>query len=503
MKENELTILLLEQMPEMNGVLLSILHELNFSNIHLYKRVEDAWRHFKKIPPDLIICDWYADKYDTLVLLKQVRQASQGADTPFIIVSGIIEHNLVKQAIAMGVSEYIVKPFSVNMFEQKIKLALQHKTSANNGNYFKPKIRETFNTKIGLCFKNRSLMDLVLPQLKSYTSAHFQTIDSALVAAETDKTLDLLVIEHDLLLAQTSLQSTLLKLCHSGQLDVILISEQPIPIESNELRKRGFKHFIDTRHSLVDLATRADLIINLKKALLHTKDTVMQAASEVHEAKEFENNVLESIQSEAAQISSLSEQIKATAKKPSLTHQLSDEIHQRAEKIESYKSVLTSSLKDLKTLQHSEKELLSVSQLIEKANELFSNQLKQRKISFVSHLSGEEQANVNPTLFASLFMFLMRSIILDSRYESNIEFSAEINNESTFVEVKICAEMTGFPHLQDIMKHTWFEQNGELNFVLKDTIEQLCKSQLHHYEIKFDQTKSLLNVIFSISGRSQ
>lgn len=481
-------------MPEMNGVLLSILHELHFSNIDLFKNVTNAWHQFQRAIPDLIICDWYPEKYDTLELLKQVRSAKAGSDTPFIIVSGIIEHDLVKQAIAMGVSEYIVKPFTMNMFEQKIQLAL----TKEKRHFPIPKTRETFQTLVGVCINEEHTLNSVLTQLNSYSTKTFNAISDGIIHARSDKTLDVLVVDDTSLANHITLQDELLKFINSGQLEVIIVSSEYSSKVINQFRQRGFKHIVDIQNALADIEVRTDLIINLKKALLHTKDTVLKAAAEANENKEFENNLLESIQVEASNISQLSEQIQASAKKSSYAYQLSEEIHQRAGKIESYKSVLTSSLKDFKTLERSEKESVSISDVIETANNLFNSQLKQRKITLVNGLTGKEMANVNPTLFASLFMFLMRSIILDTRYESNIELNAQTNTANHLTNLLISAEMTGFPHLKDITKHTWFGQDGTLNFVLKDTIAQLCESQLHHYDIEFDQASQLLKVSIDV-----
>ncbi|MDC3190996.1 response regulator [Pseudoalteromonas elyakovii] len=101
--------------------MLSILHELQFSDIHLYKSVDVAWSKLKQTEPDLIICDWYPDKKDALSLLKKVRAKDDGSYILFVIVSGILEHELVELAVSMGVDEYVVKPFNIKILEDKVK----------------------------------------------------------------------------------------------------------------------------------------------------------------------------------------------------------------------------------------------------------------------------------------------------------------------------------------------------------------------------------------------
>ena len=101
--------------------MLSILHELQFSDIHLYKSVDVAWSKLKQTEPDLIICDCYPDKKDALSLLKKVRAKDDGSYILFVIVSGILEHELVELAVSMGVDEYVVKPFNIKILEDKVK----------------------------------------------------------------------------------------------------------------------------------------------------------------------------------------------------------------------------------------------------------------------------------------------------------------------------------------------------------------------------------------------
>ena len=60
-------------------------------------------------------------------LLKKVRANEKYANTPFILLTAEAEAAQVSEALKLGVSNYIVKPFSPDMLRQKL-LATYTKT---------------------------------------------------------------------------------------------------------------------------------------------------------------------------------------------------------------------------------------------------------------------------------------------------------------------------------------------------------------------------------------
>lgn len=72
----------------------------------------------------LIIVDILMPKMNGLQLIKELKMRKKYRDIPILISSGTIEAENVKSAIAMGVNHIIVKPFTYNIFIEKLERTL-------------------------------------------------------------------------------------------------------------------------------------------------------------------------------------------------------------------------------------------------------------------------------------------------------------------------------------------------------------------------------------------
>jgi YesN/AraC family two-component response regulator len=68
----------------------------------------------------LIIVDILMPRMNGLQLIKEIKLRAKYKDIPVLLISGTIEAENVKSAIAMGVNNIIVKPFTYNSFIEKI-----------------------------------------------------------------------------------------------------------------------------------------------------------------------------------------------------------------------------------------------------------------------------------------------------------------------------------------------------------------------------------------------
>ncbi|OQW50722.1 MAG: hypothetical protein A4S09_11235 [Proteobacteria bacterium SG_bin7] len=81
-------------------------------------------------PIDVILCDWNMPKLMGIDLLRQIREAPEWEFVPFIMITTESEKSQILQAISSGVTDYIVKPFSVSVLQQKL-LAAYKRSLAN------------------------------------------------------------------------------------------------------------------------------------------------------------------------------------------------------------------------------------------------------------------------------------------------------------------------------------------------------------------------------------
>ena len=71
---------------------------------------------------DLIFCDWQMPKMTGLEVLKAIRRNPAYQDIPFIFVTSETEHKFVIEALKQGATDYLVKPFTQQIFAKKIEV---------------------------------------------------------------------------------------------------------------------------------------------------------------------------------------------------------------------------------------------------------------------------------------------------------------------------------------------------------------------------------------------
>lgn len=128
----ETRILIIDDMPSIRDIVRTTLKGLGFKNIQEAADGEDGLNAMlRAVGPttsiQLVISDWNMPKMKGIELLKQVRATAQWQDLPFILLTSEAERDQVTEAVLAGVSQYIVKPFSSKIFENKLKAAyLKH-----------------------------------------------------------------------------------------------------------------------------------------------------------------------------------------------------------------------------------------------------------------------------------------------------------------------------------------------------------------------------------------
>ncbi len=71
-----------------------------------------AIEELEKSKPSLIISDWNMPNLNGLELLKIVRNTEEYKDIPFLMITAEAQKRNVREAVAAGVSNYVIKPFT-------------------------------------------------------------------------------------------------------------------------------------------------------------------------------------------------------------------------------------------------------------------------------------------------------------------------------------------------------------------------------------------------------
>ena len=120
-----LTVLIVDDVDEMRKILKTILHEFGFGRILEAENGAEALEIMKDEPINLAVVDWNMPEMSGLELLQEVRRHPALKPLPFLMVTSEADRDKVVSAIAAGVSDYIVKPFSRGVLEAKIDAILK------------------------------------------------------------------------------------------------------------------------------------------------------------------------------------------------------------------------------------------------------------------------------------------------------------------------------------------------------------------------------------------
>ena len=70
---------------------------------------------------DLIICDWMMPVMTGIELLQKVKADTFIKDTAFLMATAENDHDNIVKAIGGGVADYVVKPFTASILEEKLR----------------------------------------------------------------------------------------------------------------------------------------------------------------------------------------------------------------------------------------------------------------------------------------------------------------------------------------------------------------------------------------------
>jgi two-component system, chemotaxis family, chemotaxis protein CheY len=116
----ELKILVVDDFATMRKVIRNLLKQGGYEDIVEAEDGVVALRVLKSQKIDFVISDWNMPNMTGLELLKAVRADSDLGKIPFLMVTAEALQDNVVEAVKAGVSNYIVKPFTAEVLNEKI-----------------------------------------------------------------------------------------------------------------------------------------------------------------------------------------------------------------------------------------------------------------------------------------------------------------------------------------------------------------------------------------------
>ncbi len=116
-----LKILIVDDFATMRKVIRNLLKQNGFENVVEAEDGLVAIKALKSQKVDFIISDWNMPNMSGLELLKAVRADDELKELPFLMVTAEALKDNVVAAVKAGVSNYIVKPFTAEVLNEKIE----------------------------------------------------------------------------------------------------------------------------------------------------------------------------------------------------------------------------------------------------------------------------------------------------------------------------------------------------------------------------------------------
>jgi two-component system chemotaxis response regulator CheY len=118
----KLSVLIVEDTMPLRKLLMSVLMTLGVGTIFSANDGEHAFNVFCQNNPDIVITDWLMDPMSGIDLIHKIRRdgASPNKMVPIILMTGYSAMPRVTEARDMGVTEFLVKPFSATDLAKRI-----------------------------------------------------------------------------------------------------------------------------------------------------------------------------------------------------------------------------------------------------------------------------------------------------------------------------------------------------------------------------------------------
>jgi DNA-binding response OmpR family regulator len=160
---SQISVLLVEDSSPINKMLCDILDRLGFKNIDSTKNGQAAFDVFCEKRHDIAIIDWMMEPVDGLELTQLIRRNSKSPNklVPIIMLTGYNSFKRVKQARDMGVTEYLVKPFTAQEIADRISYVINNpRDFIHAKNYFGPDRRRLVDISYSGSFRRNTDMHL-------------------------------------------------------------------------------------------------------------------------------------------------------------------------------------------------------------------------------------------------------------------------------------------------------------------------------------------------------
>ena len=123
-------VLVVDDFATMRKIVRNILKQIGFEDITEAEDGNVALRVIKSETVGLVVSDWNMPNMSGLDLLKEIRKNPQTASLPVLMVTAEGLKENVMEAVKAGVNNYVVKPFTAEVLQEKIENIFKKQANA-------------------------------------------------------------------------------------------------------------------------------------------------------------------------------------------------------------------------------------------------------------------------------------------------------------------------------------------------------------------------------------
>lgn len=114
-------VLIVDDVPSARKILGRFITDCGIGQIDHAPNGAEALAFLKKNEIDIVISDWHMPQMDGIALVTAMKGESKLKSIPFIMITSSNEVKEVTMALQSGISDYICKPFSLEIIKRKIE----------------------------------------------------------------------------------------------------------------------------------------------------------------------------------------------------------------------------------------------------------------------------------------------------------------------------------------------------------------------------------------------
>lgn len=124
-------VLVVDDILSMRHILRRALIEIGFNDIHDAHNGEEGLKKLKAGGFGLLLLDWNMPVMTGIDLLRTIRSDPELKSLPVLMITAEAKVENIMEAIQVGASDYLVKPFSTQILQEKLEKIFQRSSKGS------------------------------------------------------------------------------------------------------------------------------------------------------------------------------------------------------------------------------------------------------------------------------------------------------------------------------------------------------------------------------------